>query len=56
MSKSKVHTSKGNNRKSHRNGIHKPKRYTTVSPIGVNQKYLRNCHISRITRNKKEEK
>lgn len=48
MSKSKVASQKGLNRKCHRNGIHKPKKHTKISPVGMNIKYLRNCHYARI--------
>ena len=48
MSKSKVASQKGLNRKCHRNGIHKPKKHTKISPVGMNIKYLHNCHYARI--------
>ncbi|CAL6028133.1 Ribosomal_protein L29e [Hexamita inflata] len=53
MSKSKVHSSKGNNRKAHRNGIKKVQKHTSVSPVGVNQKYLLNAHRSRVGKTNK---
>ena len=55
MSKSKVASQKGLNRKCHRNGIHKPKKHPKPSPIGMNQKYLRNCHYSRVGMKAKQE-
>eukprot|EP00703_Trepomonas_sp_PC1_P000237 JAP96369.1 Ribosomal protein L29e [Trepomonas sp. PC1] len=54
MSKSKVASQKGNNRKSHRNGIKKAKTHPKASTIGVNQKYLHNCHHARVGRVKHE--
>lgn len=42
MAKSKIHTSKNQNRKAHRNGIKRPKRERYTSTKGVDSKYLRN--------------
>nr|ABM55571.1 ribosomal protein L29e-like protein [Maconellicoccus hirsutus] len=42
MAKSKNHTNHNQNRKDHRNGIKKPKRYRYESKLGVCQKFLKN--------------
>lgn len=47
MAKSKNHSTHHQNRKDHRNGIHKPKRFTKQSMKGVDQKLLRNLKYSR---------
>ncbi|XP_074598057.1 ribosomal protein L29 [Brevipalpus obovatus] len=47
MAKSKNHTNHNQNRKDHRNGIHKPKRFRKESMKGVDAKLLRNLKFSR---------
>ncbi|KAI6183054.1 Class 3 lipase protein [Aphelenchoides bicaudatus] len=47
MAKSKNHTNHNQNRKDHRNGIHKPKRQQKVSLKGVDPKFLRNMRFSK---------
>lgn len=47
MAKSKNHSTHHQNRKDHRNGIHKPKRHTKESMKGVDQKLLKNLKFSR---------
>ncbi|XP_050440398.1 60S ribosomal protein L29 [Adelges cooleyi] len=42
MAKSKNHTNHNQNRKDHRNGIKRPKKYRHESRRGVCQKFLRN--------------
>ena len=42
MAKSKNHTAHNQNKKAHRNGIHKPKRQRYASLVGVNPKFIRN--------------
>uniref|UniRef100_A0A915LA88 60S ribosomal protein L29 n=1 Tax=Romanomermis culicivorax TaxID=13658 RepID=A0A915LA88_ROMCU len=42
MAKSKNHTNHNQNRKDHRNGIHKPRRLRYPSTKGVDPKFLRN--------------
>ncbi|KAL5242579.1 hypothetical protein ACI65C_009989 [Semiaphis heraclei] len=42
MAKSKNHTNHNQNRKDHRNGIYRPKKYRHESRRGVCQKFLRN--------------
>ena len=42
MAKSKNHTAHNQNKKAHRNGIHKPKRQRYASLQGVDPKFLRN--------------
>jgi large subunit ribosomal protein L29e len=42
MAKSKNHTNHNQNRKDHRNGIKKPKKFRYESKRGVCQKFLRN--------------
>ena len=43
MAKSKNHTAHNQNKKAHRNGIHKPKRQRYASQVGVNPKVVRNA-------------
>lgn len=43
MAKSKNHTAHNQNKKAHRNGIHKPKRQRYASMVGVNPKLVRNA-------------
>ena len=43
MAKSKNHTAHNQNKKAHRNGIHKPKRQRYSSSLGVDPKFLRNA-------------
>lgn len=47
MAKSKNHTAHNQNRKDHRNGIHRPKKQRKQSMKGVDQKLLRNMRFSR---------
>ncbi|KAH9415230.1 ribosomal protein L29 [Dermatophagoides pteronyssinus] len=47
MAKSKNHTNHNQNRKDHRNGIHRPKKMRKQSMKGVDQKLLRNMRFSR---------
>ena len=42
MAKSKNHTAHNQNKKAHKNGIHKPKRQRYASLLGVNPKFIRN--------------
>ena len=42
MAKSKNHTAHNQNKKAHRNGIHKPKRQRYQSLKGVDPKFIRN--------------
>ncbi|KAF4519977.1 hypothetical protein B566_EDAN005477 [Ephemera danica] len=47
MAKSKNHTNHNQNRKAHRNGIQKPKRYRHESTRGVDSKFLKNLKFSK---------
>uniref|UniRef100_UPI00397EA039 eL29 family ribosomal protein n=2 Tax=unclassified Salmonella TaxID=2614656 RepID=UPI00397EA039 len=47
MAKSKNHTSHNQNKKNHRNGIKKPKRFRQVSLRGMDRKYLRNMRFAK---------
>ncbi|OQV24215.1 hypothetical protein BV898_01759 [Hypsibius exemplaris] len=47
MAKSKNHTSHNQNRKDHRNGIHRPKTERFMSKKGVDPKFLRNLRFVR---------
>ncbi|KAL0279218.1 UNVERIFIED_CONTAM: hypothetical protein PYX00_000823 [Menopon gallinae] len=47
MAKSKNHTNHNQNRKAHRNGIKKPKRYRHESQLGVDAKFLRNLRFAK---------
>uniref|UniRef100_A0A8W8LYQ2 60S ribosomal protein L29 n=2 Tax=Magallana gigas TaxID=29159 RepID=A0A8W8LYQ2_MAGGI len=47
MAKSKNHTSHNQNRKQHRNGIHRPKTYRYPSMKGVDPKFLKNLKFSK---------
>lgn len=47
MAKSKNHTNHNQNRKDHRNGIKRPKRYRHESTLGVDPKFLRNLRFSK---------
>ncbi|RTG83019.1 large subunit ribosomal protein L29e [Schistosoma bovis] len=47
MAKSKNHTSHNQNRKQHRNGIHKPKKQRYPSLKGVDPKFLRNMRFAK---------
>ncbi|PSN44317.1 60S ribosomal protein L29 [Blattella germanica] len=47
MAKSKNHTNHNQNRKAHRNGIKKPKRYRHESNRGVDAKFLRNQRFAK---------
>ena len=46
MAKSKNHTNHNQNKKAHRNGIHKPKRQRYASTLGMNPKAIRNARRS----------
>ena len=46
MAKSKNHTAHNQNKKAHRNGIHKPKRQRYTSLKGVDPKLVRNMRRS----------
>ncbi|KAH0573671.1 Ribosomal protein L29e [Spironucleus salmonicida] len=48
MSKSKVHTSRGNCKKNHKNGIKKCRLPENARRPGMNQKYIRNVHHARV--------
>ncbi|KAJ3648587.1 hypothetical protein Zmor_020380 [Zophobas morio] len=47
MAKSKNHTNHNQNRKAHRNGIKKPKRFRHESTLGMDAKFLRNQRFSK---------
>ncbi|KFD61805.1 hypothetical protein M514_26007 [Trichuris suis] len=47
MAKSKNHTNKNQNRKDHRNGIKRPRRYRQRSWKGVCPKFLKNLRFVR---------
>ncbi|XP_017891039.1 60S ribosomal protein L29-1 [Ceratina calcarata] len=47
MAKSKNHTNHNQNRKAHRNGIKKPKRYRHESTLGMDLKFLRNQRFAK---------
>ncbi|XP_046661329.1 60S ribosomal protein L29-1 [Homalodisca vitripennis] len=47
MAKSKNHTNHNQNRKAHRNGIKKPKRFRHESTLGVDPKFLRNLRFAK---------
>ncbi|XP_055353782.1 uncharacterized protein LOC129599537 [Paramacrobiotus metropolitanus] len=47
MAKSKNHTDHNQNRKDHRNGIHRPKTERFMSKQGVDPKFLRNLRFVR---------
>ncbi|KAI1717094.1 ribosomal l29e protein family domain-containing protein [Ditylenchus destructor] len=47
MAKSKNHTNHNQNRKDHRNGIHKPQRQRYQSMKGVDPKFLRNLRFAK---------
>ncbi|XP_054278271.1 uncharacterized protein LOC128996848 [Macrosteles quadrilineatus] len=47
MAKSKNHTNHNQNRKAHRNGIKKPKRFRHESTQGVDPKFLRNLRFAK---------
>ncbi|XP_076231816.1 ribosomal protein L29 [Calliopsis andreniformis] len=47
MAKSKNHTNHNQNRKAHRNGIKKPKRYRHESTLGMDSKFLRNQRFAK---------
>ncbi|PNF19484.1 60S ribosomal protein L29 [Cryptotermes secundus] len=55
MAKSKNHTNHNQNRKAHRNGIKKPKRYRHESTRGVDAKFLRNQRFAKKHNLKPEE-
>ncbi|KAH7645446.1 ribosomal protein L29 [Dermatophagoides farinae] len=55
MAKSKNHTNHNQNRKDHRNGIHRPKKMRKQSMKGVDQKLLRNMRFSRKHNKSREE-
>ncbi|KAH9400416.1 60S ribosomal protein L29 [Tyrophagus putrescentiae] len=55
MAKSKNHTNHNQNRKDHRNGIHRPKKFRTQSWEGVDQKLLRNMRFARKGNKTREE-
>ncbi|TRM68293.1 ribosomal L29e protein family-domain-containing protein [Schizophyllum amplum] len=46
MAKSKNHTNHNQNKKAHRNGIKKPKTYSTRSMKGVDAKFRRNMRYA----------
>nr|ABR87314.1 large subunit ribosomal protein 29 [Pristionchus sp. 15 RS5229] len=47
MAKSKNHTSHNQNRKDHRNGIHKPTKQRYLSMKGVDPKFLKNLRFAK---------
>ncbi|XP_018567262.1 60S ribosomal protein L29 [Anoplophora glabripennis] len=47
MAKSKNHTNHNQNRKAHRNGIKKPKRFRHESTLGMDSKFLKNQRFSK---------
>ncbi|KAI8589770.1 ribosomal L29e protein family-domain-containing protein [Geranomyces variabilis] len=47
MSKSKNHTNHNQNKKAHRNGLHKPKANRHPSLRGVDPKFLRNQRFAK---------
>ncbi|KAL1461191.1 hypothetical protein WDU94_013112 [Cyamophila willieti] len=47
MAKSKNHTNHNQNRKDHRNGIHRPKKVYSESNLGVCPKFTRNLRFSK---------
>ncbi|XP_034246678.1 60S ribosomal protein L29 [Thrips palmi] len=47
MAKSKNHTNHNQNKKAHRNGIKRPKRFRHESKLGVDAKFLKNQKYSR---------
>ncbi|CAH0552072.1 unnamed protein product [Brassicogethes aeneus] len=47
MAKSKNHTNHNQNRKDHRNGIKKPKRFLHESTLGMDAKFLKNQKFSK---------
>ncbi|KAK6624521.1 60S ribosomal protein L29 [Polyplax serrata] len=47
MAKSKNHTNHNQNRKAHRNGIKKPRRFRHESQLGVDPKFLRNMKFAK---------
>ncbi|KAJ8962838.1 hypothetical protein NQ318_001238 [Aromia moschata] len=47
MAKSKNHTNHNQNRKAHRNGIKKPKRFRHESTLGMDAKFLKNQRFSK---------
>nr|ACY71314.1 ribosomal protein L29 [Chrysomela tremula] len=47
MAKSKNHTNHNQNRKAHRNGIKKPKRFLHESTLGMDAKFLKNQRFSK---------
>uniref|UniRef100_A0A0P4VLI8 60S ribosomal protein L29 n=1 Tax=Rhodnius neglectus TaxID=72488 RepID=A0A0P4VLI8_9HEMI len=47
MAKSKNHTNHNQNRKAHRNGKKKPKRFRHESTLGVDLKFLRNMRFAK---------
>ncbi|KPM04316.1 long-chain-fatty-acid-CoA ligase 5 isoform X3 [Sarcoptes scabiei] len=55
MAKSKNHTNHNQNRKDHRNGIHRPKKLRKQSMKGVDQKLLRNMKFCRKFNKSREE-
>ncbi|CAG9766420.1 unnamed protein product [Ceutorhynchus assimilis] len=47
MAKSKNHTNHNQNRKAHRNGIKKPKKFLHESTLGMDAKFLKNQRFSK---------
>nr|ACV20958.1 large subunit ribosomal protein 29 [Acrostichus sp. RS5083] len=47
MAKSKNHTSHNQNRKDHRNGIHKPAKQRYMSMKGVDAKFIKNLRFAK---------
>lgn len=47
MAKSKNHTNHNQNRKDHRNGIKRPKRFRQESTLGVCAKFLKNLKFAK---------
>nr|AHB12476.1 60S Ribosomal Protein L29 [Pantala flavescens] len=47
MAKSKNHTNHNQNKKAHRNGIKRPKRYRHESTRGVDPKFLKNLRFAK---------
>ncbi len=47
MAKSKNHTSHNQNKKNHRNGIKKAKRFRKLSMTGMDRKFMRNMRFAK---------
>jgi len=55
MAKKKNHTAQNQNKKAHKNGIHKPKRQKFISLKGRDPKFVRNLRYAKAKNNKDEE-